>query len=66
MLKPSPSLGPMYVKRGRTPNYTYWYERAEQLLGRLVDYQFVTQADADQLGPHKLEWKDGIVIQPSQ
>ena len=62
MLKPSPSLGSVYVGKGRTPNYAYWFERADQLLGRLVEHQFVTPEDAAKLPPLAFRWADGVVL----
>lgn len=59
MLKPAPRAGAMFKRRGRTPHYPYWTRRAEELFRRLVEYGFLTQAQADAERPYDLAWDVG-------
>jgi membrane peptidoglycan carboxypeptidase len=67
MLKPDPTRGVAYVRRGRTPLHEYWFTRSEQLLGRLVEYGYVLGNKAQDLPPLELFWSAGdSVAKPTE
>ena len=63
MLKPDPSRGADYVRRGRTPTHDYWFTRSAQLLRRLVDNGYLSEAAGLQVGPLNFRWKEGRFLQ---
>lgn len=67
MLKPAPWYGPKVVRRGATPVTGYWATRTEELFGRLIEKEFVTEAQAEAEKPYKMEWDDdGKYIDPTE
>ena len=62
MLKPDPSRGADYVRRGRTPTHEYWFTRSAQLLKRLVEYGFLSENEAKQEPALELFWNDGLSV----
>ena len=62
MLKPDPSRGVAYVRRGRTPSHEYWFTRSEQLLGRLSEYGYISAEEAQGVPPLELFWSEGSSV----
>lgn len=58
MLKPAPKRGAWYRKRGHTPTNPWWVERAETLMGRLVEGGQISAARAEAERPYRLDWVD--------
>ncbi len=56
MLKPAPWYGAKVVERGKTPVTGWWAGRIEELYGRLIDYGYLTKAQAEAEKPYVLEW----------
>jgi membrane peptidoglycan carboxypeptidase len=56
MLKPAPWYGAKVVERGKTPVTGWWAGRYEELYQRLIDYGYLTRAQADAEKPYVLEW----------
>lgn len=59
MLKPAPRQGPWMVRKGRTFQGRWWGERTEELMRRLVEHGYVTQAAVDAERPFALRWESG-------
>ncbi|RAL22197.1 hypothetical protein DL240_10095 [Lujinxingia litoralis] len=55
-LKPAPWEGPRLVRRGRTPEGGWWIERTAEIGQRLVDYNYLTPAQAAAMAPYVITW----------
>lgn len=67
MMKPSPKMGNRLKRRGTTPERegAYFIKRMGVIMDRLVEYEMITQAQADAAKPYVLKWdKQGNYIQP--
>ncbi len=62
MLKPAPYQGPWMKSRGRMFGGTWWADRMETLMARLVEYGYLTPAQADAARPYEVRWEDGRYI----
>jgi hypothetical protein len=56
MLKPAPWYGMKVIERRKTPVTGWWAGRYEELYQRLIDYDYLTRAQADAEKPYFLEW----------
>jgi hypothetical protein len=66
MLKPSPHMGELYRKRGRTPDYDYWTERVRILFDRYAEWEILTPSRVVEIRDHRpIRWDDeGKYIDP--
>ena len=62
MLKPAPRQGPWMVRRGRLFGGRWWAERMDALMGRLVEYGYLSAAEAQTQRPYDLRWEDGRYV----
>lgn len=56
MIKPRPSAGYVFKRKGHSPDYPYWLQRTQTLFERLIDRELLTQAQAEALRPYVLRW----------
>ena len=59
MLKVAPHRGPKWIKRGKSPTFTWWKSRTVQIFDRLVKEGLVTERRAKGAAPFVLKWSDG-------
>ncbi|MEM1347802.1 MAG: biosynthetic peptidoglycan transglycosylase [Myxococcota bacterium] len=65
ILKPSPKFGFQIVRRRTTPTEGWIPKRFETLFKRLVEYEILTQQEADAQRPYVLKWDaEGNYIDP--
>ncbi|RVU43594.1 hypothetical protein EA187_12265 [Lujinxingia sediminis] len=60
-LKPAPWEGPRLIRRTRTPEGGWWIERTAEIGQRLVDYNYLTPAQAAALAPYVISWPEARV-----
>ncbi|MEE2755976.1 MAG: biosynthetic peptidoglycan transglycosylase [Myxococcota bacterium] len=66
MIKPAPRHAPRMRRRGRTPPFAYWQARAEVILQRLIDHDFVSPEEAERDRPLDIEWTNGKYVEPTR
>lgn len=67
MMKPSPKMGNRLKRRGTTPERegNYFIKRMGVIIDRLVEYEMLTQVEADAAKPYVLKWdKQGNYVEP--
>ncbi|MBA2661638.1 MAG: transglycosylase domain-containing protein [Bradymonadaceae bacterium] len=56
-LKPSPWVGPRFMRRKRTPEGGWWGNRLEEIFDRLVERKYLTREEADAQRPYVVVWE---------
>lgn len=57
VIKPSPSYGGRLKRRGKLPPEGTWFaRRIETIFARMVEYELLTQEEADEQRPYELRW----------
>jgi hypothetical protein len=59
MLKVAPWRGPNWIKRGRSPNFTWWKQRSVDVFGRLLKRGLISAREAKGAAPFLLTWRKG-------
>jgi hypothetical protein len=58
ILKPAPWYGDRFRRRGHTPTKHWWFTRIGEIMGRLVDKGYLTEAQAEAEKPYVLYWDE--------
>jgi hypothetical protein len=58
VIKPAPWFGDRFRDEGTTPESGWWYDRIDEIMGRLVDKAFIDESTAEGAKPYVLEWND--------
>jgi len=59
MLKVAPSRGPSWIKRGRSPTFTWWKQRSVDVFDRLLKKGLISSREAKGAAPFLLTWRKG-------
>jgi hypothetical protein len=66
ILKPAPWYGDRFRRRGNTPTEHWWFDRMGEIVGRLVDRGYLTEAQAEAEKPYVLYWDEQGAYLPDE
>jgi penicillin-binding protein 1A len=58
IIKPAPWYGERFKRKGTTPTKHWWFDRMGEIMGRLVEKEFITAAEAEMARPYVLQWDE--------
>jgi hypothetical protein len=66
IIKPAPWYGERFKRKGTTPTQHWWFDRMGEIMGRLVEKEFITAAEAQMAEPYVLQWDEEGVYLPQE